>query len=235
MNRQLYHDMSHAWMGNLTHMIEAFHTYEWVMAHIGMGHFTRKNKSCRMHECILMKIEQLGLVALSWHVTQRNGTCHTYERVRSHVWMSHVTRMNSSYHRYEWVMSHSWMESDGIQAARTGSFITTCHTDECVMSHIWIRQSHIQMIHVTHMKESCHAYEWVMSHVWIDSDGNPAKRTGSFIMTSRTASKMLCWRSRLAPKLVRWPMYTCDMTHSSTSRTALKTKSCTFDSYHTYK
>jgi len=38
-----------------------------------------------------------------------NESCHTYEWVMSHIWMSHVTHMNESCHTYEWVMSHIWM------------------------------------------------------------------------------------------------------------------------------
>ena len=37
-----------------------------------------------------------------------NESCHTYEWVMSHIWMSHVTHMNESRHTYEWVMSHIW-------------------------------------------------------------------------------------------------------------------------------
>ena len=38
--------------------------------------------------------------------THINESCHTYEWVMSHIWMSHVTHMNESCHTYEWVMSH---------------------------------------------------------------------------------------------------------------------------------
>ena len=38
-----------------------------------------------------------------------NESCHTYEWVMSHIWMSHVTHMNESRHTYEWVMSHIWV------------------------------------------------------------------------------------------------------------------------------
>jgi len=45
-----------------------------------------------------------------------NESCHTCERVMSHMqtrhatsmWMSHVTHMNESRHTYEWVKSHIW-------------------------------------------------------------------------------------------------------------------------------
>ena len=56
-----------------------------------------------------------------------NESCHTYEWVMSHIWMSHVTRMNKSCHTYEWVMSHR----------RHACSRETCHTHEWVMSHVW--------------------------------------------------------------------------------------------------
>jgi len=79
-----------------------------------------------------------------------NESCHTYEWVMAHIWMSHGTHMNESCHTYEWVMSHIWMR-------HVTHMNEPCHTYEWVMSHIW-------MSHVTHMNESCHTYKWVMSH-----------------------------------------------------------------------
>ena len=43
------------------------------------------------------------------HVTHVNESCHTYEWVTSHMWISPVTHVDKSYHTYEWVMSHLWM------------------------------------------------------------------------------------------------------------------------------
>ena len=37
----------------------------------------------------------------------QNESCHTYEWVMSHVWMSHVTHMNESCHTYEWMINSS--------------------------------------------------------------------------------------------------------------------------------
>jgi len=36
----------------------------------------------------------------------RNESCHTYERVMSHIWTN--IHRNESCHTYEWVMSHVW-------------------------------------------------------------------------------------------------------------------------------
>ena len=63
-----------------------------------------------------------------------NESCHTYEWVMSHIWMSHVTHMNESCHTYEWFMSHVshiWM----IHVAHINE---SWHTYEWVMSLITV-------------------------------------------------------------------------------------------------
>jgi len=37
---------------------------------------------------------------------ERDSSCHTYEWVMSHIWVSHVTHMSESCHTYEWFTSH---------------------------------------------------------------------------------------------------------------------------------
>jgi len=80
-----------------------------------------------------------------------NESCHTYEGVMSHIWMSHVAHMNESCHTYEWVMSHIW-------TSHVTHMNESCHTYACVMSHIWTS-------HVTYMHESCLTYGRVMEHI----------------------------------------------------------------------
>jgi len=57
------------------------------------------------------------------HVTHMNESCHTYEWVMSHIWMSCVTHMNELCHRYEWGMSHTyeWVMSHTCHASRAWS------------------------------------------------------------------------------------------------------------------
>ena len=43
------------------------------------------------------------------HVTHSNESCHTYEWVTSHIWMSHVAHMNESCYSCECLTSHIWM------------------------------------------------------------------------------------------------------------------------------
>ena len=80
----------------------------------------------------------------------RNESCHTYEWVMSHIWMSHVTHTNESRHTYEWVMSHIWK-----------SLVThlneSCHTYEWVMSHIWM--GHLPVSQYKKVKLRCGATE----------------------------------------------------------------------------
>ena len=79
-----------------------------------------------------------------------------------HMWMRHVTTlMNESCHTYECIISHIWMShvkhmSESCHASHMNA---SCHTYEWVMSHIG-------MSHVTHMNASFHIYEWSMSHTY---------------------------------------------------------------------
>jgi len=71
-------------------------------------------------------------------------SCHAYEWVMSHMWMSHVPHVNESCHKHEWVMSHMWRSH--VQYMNEW-----CHIYERLMSHIWRRQcvmSHICTGHV---------------------------------------------------------------------------------------
>jgi len=65
------------------------------------------------------------------HVAQMSESCHTYESVVSHVWMSHVTCMNESCRTCEWVKSHIWV-------SRVTHMNQSCRTYEWVMSQMWM-------------------------------------------------------------------------------------------------
>ena len=129
-----------------------------------------------------------------------NGSCHTYEWVISHVWMSHVTRMNGSCHTYEWDMSHVCM-----------SHVTR---SESVMSHTCV-------IHVARMHESCHTYEWVMSHLWMSHVTRVNKschtyecescHTYKWVMSHIRTSRVTMWISQIK----RWRTYEWIMLHTS--------------------
>jgi len=94
-------------------------------------------------------------------------SCHTYEWVTSHIWMSHVTRL--------W-----WIRVDSVEHVfqmclrHVTHMKETCHTQESIASRIWTRMntsrhvyekgihksrsvmSRVWMSHVTHMDGSCH-------------------------------------------------------------------------------
>jgi len=120
-----------------------------------------------------------------------NESCHTYECVMSHIWMSHVMHMDEACCTYEGSISHRYMSrvahmneacrtwmSHGVhmnESCRTwmshvAHMNEACRTHEGVMSHMieschtyeWV-MSHIRMSHVAHMNESCRTYEWVMT------------------------------------------------------------------------
>jgi len=94
---------------------------------------------CRVLFCVCCTVLQSSFwQSKARDLTHMNESCHTYEWVTSHIWMSHVPHMNESCHTYKWVMSH---------------------THQWVMSHTW-------MSHVTCKNESCHMYAQVIHEVW---------------------------------------------------------------------
>jgi len=95
------------------------------------------------------------------HVTRVNESCHTYEWVMSHIWMSHVTHASESCHTYEWVMLHVWVSHEWDLSHIWTRHVTnrSFHTHQSVMSHIWMS--------LTYIDGSCHTYGWVMSHIWM--------------------------------------------------------------------
>jgi len=95
------------------------------------------------------------------HVTPLNAACHTYERVKSHIWIRHVSHMNESCHTYEWVMSHIWI-----------SRITGCAfwAVPCRILSFWWGMSHSCMnkVWVWHIIHECDIpTHSCMNKVWV--------------------------------------------------------------------
>jgi len=77
-----------------------------------------------------------------------NKSCHTYEWVMSHIWVSHSKQVNESCHISVGIKSQIWMNyvtNSHICTAKTAQNVFTrmhmnqlYHTHECVMSHIWV-------------------------------------------------------------------------------------------------
>jgi len=105
--------------------------------------------------------------------TLLNPSCHTYEWVMSHIWMSHVTYMNESCRIYECMRSHIWMSHDTHmnESCRKHKWVTaptnkSCCTYKRVMQHK-NELCNIWMSCFTRIHGSCHAYKWVMSYIWM--------------------------------------------------------------------
>jgi len=115
-------------------MNESCHRYGSVMSLWWMSHITLMNvshhtspsspppqstcervTSCHVHESRHTSHTHMTLLTPS----QSKSSCHTYEWVMSHLWMSHVTHMQESRRTicmshgapYEWVMSQNIYES----------------------------------------------------------------------------------------------------------------------------
>ena len=110
-----------------------------------------------------------------------NASCHTYECVMSHIWMSHVTQSkwanticmwthhiaftNEFHYTCIWFLSHIYK---GVMSHVSTSHVThineSCHTYQRVMSHCI---THAYDFYPTYTKASCHTYQRVMSHIWM--------------------------------------------------------------------
>ena len=131
-------------------------------------------------------------------------SCHTYERVMSHIWKSHVTHMKESYcdmtlfPRGSWAWAVLWMRHGWL--SHVTHVKESCHTYEKshgthmkrVMSHIWKSL-------VTHMKQSCHTYERVMSHIRKShvTHINESCHTCDLIVCMKFLSLAVLWMSHI--------------------------------------
>ena len=101
-------------------MNKLFVTYEWVMSHVGKCLWTRQHihadtiKHIHKHTHTYSHTssdtesaretakQQKGGWVKSWlwmsHVSGMNESCHTDERVMSHIWMTHVTHTHTHTH-----------------------------------------------------------------------------------------------------------------------------------------
>jgi len=136
------------------------------MPRIRTNHVARMNESCHTREVRLTCTRTwcwMGHVTyMDDHVTYMDESCHMYEGVMSHVWISHVTHikcswcahtnvvlwvisriwmrhvthMNQSRHTHEWVTSHTWSAADVhthmILYASYHTHTITCDSFVCV-------------------------------------------------------------------------------------------------------
>ena len=97
-------------------------------------------------------------------------SCHTYEWVMAHIWMSHATHTNESCHTYEWVMSHIRMSH-------------VIHTNESWRTYEWV-MSHIWMSHVTRMNAwLVHVCDATRSHIHTATHCNTLQHTATHCNT----------------------------------------------------
>jgi len=112
------HVTSHIWTYDLYLVYQMRHDLLWVMS----------QKESLTNDALTFLFFQSPEACLTngwgmsneWHSQKRshvaritakqlmNESCHAYEWVMSHIWMSHVPRMNESCRAFAWVMSHIW-------------------------------------------------------------------------------------------------------------------------------
>jgi len=157
-------------------MNEAWHTYEWGMAHKWISQGTHMNES--------------------WHTNELVMFTQSYTRAGEPARMNHSTRVNETWHKYIWVMRHAtntyesypsgWVVAHSSQhSARAPEPVWMNHVHVCQWDMPQIYTSDTRMdeqwhavfcnstwdsmkkTNATHMRMSWHTYEWVMTHIWM--------------------------------------------------------------------
>jgi len=77
-----------------------------------------------------------------------NESCHIYDQVMSHIWMSHATHMNES--------CHTMNQSCNIRMSHVMHTTTSCCTYERVTSHLWT--SHVAY-RLTNIQSPCNTLQ----------------------------------------------------------------------------
>ena len=264
--------MAHIWTWHTheygTHMnmahIWIWHTYEhgthMNMAHIWTWHTREHGTHMNMAHTWIWHTHEYGTHMNDEAQIQEAGevmweSCHTYEWVISHKWMSRGAHMNESCHTCEWVMPHIWMSDAthmnvwishvihvhesrhvGLDCRGWRGDVESCHTYELVVSHVWIS-------HVTQMHESCH------THAWVTSLGPWLKRLNRWCVSHVTHLNGSChtyewfmshiWMSRITRMNESYHTYEWVMSHLWMSHVTFMNGSCYTDtnmneSCHTY-
>ena len=135
------------WVSHVTNIIESRHTYEWGMSRVWMLihellHVFLGTVSESCHRPSMRHVTRM-------HVDPRTLICPSgkFQWVMSHTWMRYVTHTNESCHTYERIVTHIWKRTLSTLYVLLGTVKESCHTHEWVISHAW-------MSHITHMKGS---------------------------------------------------------------------------------
>jgi len=104
-------DMTHSYVWRDSVMCATWLIHMCDVTHSCVYHHSFRRLTWHIHVCTTTPSNAFTCVAWQRHVlyiARVNESCHTYEWVTSHIWMSHVAHMTESCHTYKWVMSHIW-------------------------------------------------------------------------------------------------------------------------------
>jgi len=176
------------------------------------------------------------LTYLEWHIdanlnrcalcTYMNASCHMYEWVKSHIWMSHVAYMNELCHVWilaiEGLLPHTAAQCNTLQYTRisailpatrhTGRTLTATHAN---FSHIACYRTHRRITRCLHTQARSRASRALMAHtpsqagghVWLTSFVNMHIHICIYIRTHLYIPHVHLWSIHHASNLWRGDEY----------------------------
>jgi len=156
----------------LIHMCNMTYSYVWYDSFMCVTWLTNSNYNRKLPERITSARRDANRIRV-------DESCHTHERVMSHIQMSHTTRIDEGIP--ERMTSARRDANANAISPRTWKFelmshVTrndeSCRTSEWVNSNSNWKEWHLLEVtpmpkRVRHEPESWHTWEWVMPHIWM--------------------------------------------------------------------
>jgi len=168
------------WLICMTHSCVCYDWFTWMPWLKVMALMWKHYESASDHDRALLGYGDTLWGKCMGHVTHvmgrvlyMNESCHIYECVMPHTWMSHGTHMKRVADPQVILIDLCWKESgDSLQG-----WCMSHVTSGWIMSHIWMSRVLHHVAQVTlinldewvmsHMDESCHTFKRVMSHIML--------------------------------------------------------------------
>ena len=107
--------MSHIWMSHVTHTNEPCRTYGWGTDSTNIKesrtniHYPPSMVSHTWVSIIKSRMQHVWTCGCVTLINKSQANIHHPPCNMSHIQVSHITHINESCHTYDWVMSHTWI------------------------------------------------------------------------------------------------------------------------------